>query len=105
MSGEHRNSKNQQPFQKGDGSSTEKLNKIYNSSKHYDPATLPSNLLHAVWITNEGLNIQGVCLTFAELAELMMEMGKTADYASAVEFSGKSSQTPDSSASADPTIK
>lgn len=79
----------QKPFQKGDGSSTEKLNQIYNESKHYDPASLPAGLLHATWITNEGLNIQGVCLTFAELESLMVDLGQTAEYASSVSFYGK----------------
>ena len=88
---------NEQPFQQGDGSSTEKLNQIHNKSKHYNPAELPSGQLHAVWITNEGLNIQNVCLTFAELEELMVDLGKTADYTSAVNFFGKgsTSTTPD----------
>jgi hypothetical protein len=81
----------QKPFQKGDGSTTEKLNQIHNASKHYDPADLPGGQLHAVWITNEGLNIQGVCLTFAELEELMVDLGKTADYTSSVSFFGKGS--------------
>jgi hypothetical protein len=76
-------------FQKGDGSDEEKLNKIYNTSKHYDPASLPDHLLHAVWITNEGINIEGVCLTFEQLETLIMELGKTADYVSACSFYDK----------------
>jgi len=79
----------QNPFQKGDGSSTEKLNQIHNASKHYDPAQLPIDMLHAVWITNEGLNVQGACLTFVELEELMVELGETANYAASVSFYGK----------------
>jgi hypothetical protein len=84
-----------QAFKKGDGSSTEKLNQIYNASKHYDPASLPADQLHAVWITNEGLNIKGVRLTFAELDELMVELGKTADYASSISFHGKGAKAQD----------
>ena len=72
----------EKPFKKGDGSDYEKLNRIYNESKHYDPAGLPPNLLHAVWITNEGISIQDVCLTFGELEGLLVELGNIADHAS-----------------------
>ncbi len=74
------------PFKKGDGSDYEKLNRIYNASKHYDPASLPPGLVHAVWITNDGINIDGVCLSFTELEELMIELGQIADHASSCAF-------------------
>jgi hypothetical protein len=70
------------PFKKGDGSDYEKLNLIYNASKHYDPASLRLGLVQAVWITNDGINIDGVCLSFLELEGLMVELGQTADHAS-----------------------
>jgi hypothetical protein len=66
-------------FSKGDGSPCERLNKIYNESRHRKPETLPTGQLHAVWIKNDGLFTDGAHLTFAELRELVHEVGQIAD--------------------------
>jgi hypothetical protein len=78
-----------EPFEKGDGSGQEKLNNIYNISKHYDPASLPDNLLHAVWISNEGLNTAGCQLSFNELEGLLYGLGELADMVSLCEWQSK----------------
>jgi hypothetical protein len=80
----------EKPFNKGDGSGYEKLNTIYNVSKHYDPATLPPHHLHAVWISNEGLNVDGCTLSFSELEDLLYELGTLADMVSSCEWHGAS---------------
>ncbi len=66
-------------FAPGDGSPCQRLNRIYNESRHADPETLPSGQLHAVWIKNDGLYMNGVNLTFAELRELVCGIGRIAD--------------------------
>lgn len=65
-------------FTRNDGSSIDKLNKLYNVSKHYDGAisngfieelnTIP------IWITNEGIKSNNISLDYHELHEMMNEM-------------------------------
>lgn len=66
-------------YKKGDGSPHERLFIIYNKSRHCNPETLPTGHLHAVWIKNDGLFVDGAHLTFAELRELVREVGRIAD--------------------------
>ncbi|MBD1811220.1 hypothetical protein [Microcoleus vaginatus] len=60
-------------FKTGDGSSHEKLNRLYNISKHLEPSTIPEGNLHHVWISNNGICASGVTMSFTELAELVKE--------------------------------
>jgi hypothetical protein len=55
-------------FDKGDGSEVERMNHVYNTSRHYDPAKdlLPDHL-HAVWLKNDGLHSKADAVTFQEL--------------------------------------
>lgn len=66
-------------FEPGDGSPYERLNLIYNKSKHADPQALPSGQLHAIWIKNEGLVTDGTVLEFCELRELIRVIGRISD--------------------------
>lgn len=66
-------------YEKGDGSTYERLYKIYNVGRHENPETLPTGQLHAVWIKNDGLFVDGAYLTFGELRELVREVGRIAD--------------------------
>ena len=66
-------------FDPGDGSPYERLNLIYNKSRHSDPETLPTGQLHAVWIKNDGLFADGANLTFDELRDLVRDIGHIAD--------------------------
>jgi hypothetical protein len=66
-------------FNKGDGSTYERVTTIYNDSRHYKAETLPTGQLHAVWIKNDGLFAKGAHLTFAELRELVREVRRIAD--------------------------
>ena len=79
-----------QLFEKGDGSDYERLNRIYNVSRHFDPADLPIDHLHAVWVANDGIHIADCRLSFEELAELLRELGRSADRMSRIE--GKQTQ-------------
>jgi|SRR6476469_120905 len=60
-------------FEKGDGSSLEKLNRLYNISKHLEASTIPEANLHHVWISNNGICANGVTMSFTELADLVKE--------------------------------
>ena len=66
-------------FTKGDESPYERLKDIYNKGRHDKPETLPSGQLHAVWIKNDGLYVEGANLTFDELRDLICEIGGLAD--------------------------
>jgi len=60
-------------FEKGDGSSHDKLNRLYNISKHLEPSTIPEGNLHHVWISNNGICASEVTMSFTELADLVKE--------------------------------
>jgi hypothetical protein len=66
-------------FQKGDGSSYERLNYIYNKSRHFDPDGLPSGDLHPVWIANGGLSTREQSITFDELREIVGRVARIAN--------------------------
>src|SRR3972149_3527929 len=74
-----RNALNIKIFEQGDGSTYERLNLIYNKSRHSNPERLPAGHLHAVWIKNEGLFADGTHLTFDELHDLVRDVGRIAD--------------------------
>jgi hypothetical protein len=62
-------------YQKGDGSPVQRLNRIYNASKHLEASSIPSGHIHAVWLSNAGINISNATLTWDELAALVMDIG------------------------------
>lgn len=66
-------------YEKGDGSTYETLNFLYNISRHTDPQALPARHLHAVWLSNDGLEMAGYSLSFTALENLMVEIGELAD--------------------------
>ena len=66
-------------FTESEGSPYERLNRIYNRSRHAKPETLPSGQLHAVWIKNDGLYTDGANLTFDELRDLICMICRVAD--------------------------
>lgn len=68
-----------QLFTQGDGSPYQRLNYIYNTGRHSNPEALPSGQLHAVWIKNDGLYTDEANLSFDELRDLILEIGRTAD--------------------------
>ena len=65
-------------YEQGDGSPYERLFMIYNKSRHTDPEMFPVGQLHAVWIKNEGLFVDQAHVTFAELREMVHEVGEIA---------------------------
>jgi hypothetical protein len=71
--GKKRESKETNLFKTGDGSPLQKLNRLYNVSKHLEPSTIPEGNLHHVWISNNGICASEVTMPFTELADLVKE--------------------------------
>lgn len=73
----------QRLYEPGDGSAHEKLNLVYNASKHMNKeirnALLPLKATTGVWITNLGLESSGGDISFSELHELLINMHSYAD--------------------------
>lgn len=72
-------------FTTGDGSILQRLNSLYNRSKHiasaiYDNRIAPGSTL-AVWLDNEGLRAVDGHLTFDEMAEILEELARWSDAA------------------------
>lgn len=66
-------------FAKGDASSLQRLNELYNVGRHYNPLKLAAGQLHAVWMSNEGIHCSGARLTFAELRDVVAQVARIAD--------------------------
>lgn len=68
-----------------DGSGIQRLNLLYNRTKHLESAInsgqLPPDGTLPVWLTNDGLRAVDAELTFAELAEILTDLAKWADAA------------------------
>jgi hypothetical protein len=64
----------QNDFTSGDGSVLDRLNKVYNASKH-DLASSEQ----VTWVTNDGISTSGSSVTFAELEDLLRQDGRIAD--------------------------
>ena len=69
-------------FRTGDGSILDRLNKIYIRSKHADKAIdaglLPPDATAPVWLTNDGLQADGVLLTYNDMADVLKELSSIA---------------------------
>ena len=66
-------------FEKGDNSVYERVNGIYNTSRHFDPSKLPSGDLHAIWLTNEAVRTQEHRLEYDELRGAVASLARIAD--------------------------
>lgn len=66
-------------FNKGDGSPIQRLNRIYNVSKHLEHSSIPPGYIHAVWLSNQGVNVSDAMLEWSELATLVKELGEVAN--------------------------
>lgn len=77
--------KQQVLFKNGDGSVLERLNLLYNRSKHADGAIeagqLPEDATMGIWLTNDGLRSTDSWLTFDEMAEALQEIARWSDAA------------------------
>lgn len=69
---------NTQLFEKGDGSPFQRLNEIYNLSRHQPPTELPPDHLHPLWLRNDGLYCKSAHLEYSELRELICSLARIA---------------------------
>jgi len=69
-------------FQSGDGSILDRLNLIYGRSKHADKAIfagqLPPDATMPVWLTNIGLQAEGIALSYNEMPNILKELSTIA---------------------------
>ena len=69
-------------YEKGDESFFERLNNLYNKSKHADGAILDGKYLEdsplCVWLTNEGLKSTDELVTFEEVVETLTQLAQLA---------------------------
>jgi hypothetical protein len=70
-------------FSPGDGSVLQRLNLLYNRSKHTDKAItawqLPPNGTISIWLTNDGLQSMDSSLSFEEAADILADLAWWAD--------------------------
>lgn len=73
--------KSVKPFNRGDGSELQRLNVIYNASKHFDAhtASLPAPATLAVWLTTHGVACTDGALSFAEVVAVLRDLGTLAN--------------------------
>ena len=64
----------QNDFKSGDGSELDRLNRVFNASKHHIATSE-----QAVWLTNEGVSTNDGSVTFAELEDRLRQYGRMAD--------------------------
>jgi hypothetical protein len=76
-------------FERNDGSEGERLQILYVDSKHMDRmidgGKIPTEATAAVWITNRGLESNRAALSFEELLEMLLNMGRLAERLAALE--------------------
>jgi hypothetical protein len=72
-------------FERGDGSGLQRLNLLYNRTKHAEKAItaeqLPLDGTLPVWLKNDGLHSVETSLTFEEIAEMLEELAVWAEAA------------------------
>jgi hypothetical protein len=71
-------------FEKNDRSLLDRLNKIYNLIRHFNPLELPLNHIHPMWISNDALQVESCALSFVEFEEIMIDIGELADRVSII---------------------
>jgi hypothetical protein len=62
-------------FEKNDGSPLQRLNEIYNDSRHSDLSLLPEGKLQRIWIDNQEISTTRASIFFHELEDMIREIG------------------------------
>jgi hypothetical protein len=69
----------QKLYEANDGSEYERLNWVYNKSRHFEPAELSEENIHVIWLTNNGIQSEKYGVTYLEIESFLIEIGNTAD--------------------------
>lgn len=77
---------NKKIFRTNDGSKYERLNLIYNTSRHFKPSELSVKNIQVIWLTNNGIRIDPlkskypeIEVTYPEIESLLIEIGNMAN--------------------------
>lgn len=74
-----RKSLGQDIFKKGDGSIYERMNWIYNVSRHFDPEALPQGDTHRVWLSDQAIHTREQTVSFDELREAIRMLARISE--------------------------
>lgn len=74
-----RRSVGQNLFQKGDGSVYQRLNWVYNVSRHFEPEALQQGDLHRVWLSDQAVHTREHSVSFDELREAIKMLARISD--------------------------
>ena len=74
-----RRSLGQNLFEKGDGSAYERMNWVYNVSRHFDPEALQQGDTHRVWLSDQAMHTREQTVTFDELREAIRMLARVSE--------------------------
>lgn len=74
-----RKSLGQELFKKGDDSAYERMNWVYNVSRHFDPEALPQGDLHRVWLSDQAMHTREQTVSFDELREAIRMLARISE--------------------------
>lgn len=74
-----RKSLGQDLFKKGDGSVYERMNWVYNVSRHFDPEALPQGDIHRVWLSDQAMHTREQAVSFDELREAIRMLARVSE--------------------------
>lgn len=66
-------------FTKGDGSGYERINWVYNVSRHFDPEDLPQGDIHRVWLSDQAMHTREKMVSFDELREEIKMLARVSE--------------------------
>ena len=66
-------------FKKGDGSAYERMNWVYNVSRHFDPEALPQGDTHRVWLSDQAMHTREQAVSFDELREAIRMLARVSE--------------------------
>lgn len=74
-----RKSLGQNLFENGNGSAYERMNWVYNVSRHFDPEALPQGDIHRVWLSDQAMHTREQTVTFGELREAIRMLSRVSE--------------------------
>jgi hypothetical protein len=74
-----RKSLGQDLFKKGDGSAYERINWVYNVSRHFDPEALPQGDTLRVWLSDQAIHTREQTVCFDELREAIRMLARVSE--------------------------
>ena len=66
-------------FMRGDGSAYERMNWVYNVSRHFNPEALPQGDTHRVWLSDQAIHTREKVVSFVELREAIRMLARVSE--------------------------